>query len=54
MRYLIYLMIGMGLNAAIELEKRDLTFGESFVVVAMWPAVVSGAALAWAMKEAEK
>lgn len=51
MRYAIYLMIGMGLNAAIEMEKRDLTFGESFVVVAMWPAVVAGVAATFVMKE---
>lgn len=50
MRYLIYLMIGMGLQAAIELKGKELSFGERFVVVAMWPGVVAAVGFSLAMK----
>lgn len=52
MRYLIYLMIGMGLNAAIEIKKGDvLSYGERFVVVAMWPAVIAAVGFKLAIEE---
>lgn len=51
MRYVIYIMIGVGIAAGINVRGNDLTFIERSVVTVMWPAVVSGAVVVLVAKD---
>lgn len=55
MRYVIYVMIGCGVVAGIEVAtKQDLGFYERAVVTFAWPTVVTGALVASFQKKGEK
>lgn len=54
MKYVIYIMIGMGISAADESMSKEKTFMDRVTMTAMWPAFVSGSAMIVLIKERRK
>lgn len=45
MRYFIYILIGMGVTAGIEVSKKqDMPLPERITAIAMWPGLVAATA----------